>query len=283
MRALTASLAFLSALISLPLLFASFFLIRSSLVMPESAAWWQSGAVLLVLWILGWYGFAGLLQMGSSAHQMTRARLQIHQLLLVSGVLSALIIIGALWCFGLVAAMGNVRFVLLIFPGIAVVLALIRLSATAAILRKKPACNPSLARRWLMALALLPALMVVGVIGLRETVVWWYGHDLGNRMHQSAKQLAQEQAYCVLTDAGELSQHGINARAAVLRALSQRFDVGPNTQFIKRPHAQLLTAENYYLWSFSQADFLVIPHSTYSAEALRRCAAVSSSESSARE
>ena len=276
MRALAVTLAFLSALISLPLLFASFFLIRSSLVMPESAVWWQSGAVLLVLWVLGWYGFVGLLQMSSSAHKMTRARLLVHQLLLASGVLSALIIVGVLWSSGF-AAMGNFRFVLLIFPGIAVLLALIRLGATAVILRQKPPCDSQRSRRWLTGLALFPVMTVAAVIGLRETVVWWYGHDLGDRMHQSAQRLAHQQAYCVLTNAGELSRQGVEARAMVLDGLRQRFDIGPNTRFIKRPHAQLVVAEKYYLWSFGAGSFLEVPHSVYKSAARDRCTAISAS------
>jgi len=236
----------LGILIALPLLYVGLFVIRSAWFAPGQLL---PATLLLLLWVLGVYGTAGLCLNLVPAPRLRPGYLQLQVLFLITGIVAAFATV-ALQAVYLVLGIGvGLIWIVLIFPGLPVFAAISRLVGISLETDRKDW------GRAVVCLLLLPAVLILCGMAVRETLVWWYGQDLVARVHQSAQQIAGEEPYCIVPNGLFFRDEELDPELAVLRALGQRFDIGPNTQFIKRPHFELETRGQIYHWSFESGAF----------------------------
>lgn len=242
-----------------------------AMMLPSSTQLISSASSMaLIPWVLGIYGTVGLIGAWWKPGQESALRLRVQILLLQLGLVGAAIFaLIAVGIFLILVSSAATRaedlplsapiffLGLLLFPGLPAFQALKDIRRMQDVAGQKPLAKGAM-HGWFAALLLGP-LAVVGIrFAAQETVLWWYGHDLGARAEAAAQSLAQGRPLCLIAADGVTAFAELNGRKLMVRTQQQR-DRHRRYAIGVSPHFGIRIDGATYWWSFKSGDYYPEP------------------------
>jgi hypothetical protein len=222
----------------------------------------------------GVFGVLGLDYARADHAKWSPLRVRANVILLSFGVVGALLFLLLLirW-FGFPSHFDNPRLLVLfaLFPGLPICAAAVEIRALIPHWRARHVTTSSELRNLIIVLIATPFLAGSARVIAQEAVMLWYGHDLRRAALESAAEIANGQAYCVMDHDGGSDLGKLNTRKILRRALDQALTIQGMSGSSNNPHFGIAIGFDNYWWSIRQHKFLLYQKGMFWNEPDPRC------------